>query len=66
MKLEASTNPDELPFHCTGGSNMKEEDFHMHAARITFVDAEHVKTMWRSVKAGETQWTAEAALVRGK
>lgn len=41
-------HPDVISFACTGhGGNMKSEnDPHMHAAELTFVDADHIKAVW--------------------
>jgi hypothetical protein len=64
MRLETSDDPSDLSFRCVGGTNMTERDSHMHSARITFIDADHIKGAWSSVKDGTVQWTASASLAR--
>ena len=66
MKLETSADPNVLSFQFTGGSNMKETDQHMHSAQITFVDADHIKGSWSSVKEGKNTGNASFDLVRKK
>ncbi len=67
MKLEAPTkDPNLLAFRCAGGTNMKESDSHMHAAKITFVDADHITGVWDSAKDGKATGQARFDLTRKK
>jgi hypothetical protein len=66
MKLEPSKDPNELMFRCTGGTNMTEQDSHMHSARLTIIGADQIKGAWSSTKEGKVEWAAEAVLVRQK
>lgn len=46
-RMHAEPATDKLVFTCTGGSNMEsEDDGHMHAMTLTFVDSDHVKAEW--------------------
>lgn len=66
MKLETERDSNVLSFRCLGGTNMTEEDSHMHWVRLELVDADHLKGSWNSMKAGKVEWVAEAELVRQK
>jgi hypothetical protein len=66
MTLEPSNNPNVLSFVFSGGTNMRETDLHMHAARITFVDADHVASVWTSLKDGKPAGEARFELTRKK
>jgi hypothetical protein len=58
MKLVKSDDPKTLAFECNGhGGNMKESDMHMHSAKMTIVDNDHIKSAWTmsvDKKPGET------------
>jgi hypothetical protein len=45
-QMHAEPAADKLVFTCTGGSNMKETDGHMHAMTLSFVDDDHIKEEW--------------------
>jgi hypothetical protein len=66
MKLLPPNDPNVLLFDFTGGSNMKESDFHMHSARLTFVDADHFKGSWGTLKDGKPAGSADFDLARKK
>jgi hypothetical protein len=66
MKLETPRDSNVLSFRCLGGTNMTEEDSHMHWVRLEMIDADHLKGGWNSMKAGKVQWVAEAELARQK
>jgi len=66
MKREPSDDLDDFAFRCTGGTNMTEADSHMHSARLTIVDPDHIKGAWSSIRDGTIQWIAEATLQRRK
>lgn len=66
MKLERSSDENDLKFRCLGGTNMTEADSHMHSARFQIVDADHIRGEWSSVKGDVVQWVAEAELTRRK
>ena len=55
-----------LAFRFAGGTNMKETDPHMDAARLTLVDAEHLQEVWSSVKDGKPAEEAIFDLTRKK
>lgn len=65
MKRDTPRDSSELSFRCLGGTNMTEDDSHMHWARLAIV-ADHLKGSWNSMKAGKAEWVAEADLVRQK
>jgi hypothetical protein len=47
MKALAGTKADTVRFECIGGRNMKSEnDAHMHALTIEFVDSDHIRAAW--------------------
>jgi hypothetical protein len=66
MKLQETKDPNVLSFSFAGGSNMKESDRHMHAAKITLGDAGHVKGVWTSVQDGKSVGEASFDLTRKK
>jgi hypothetical protein len=66
MKLETPRDSNVLSFRCLGGTNMTEQDSHMHWARLEIVDSDHLKGSWNSMKDSKVQWVAEAKLVRQK
>ena len=66
MKLESAAESNELSFRCLGGTNMTEEDSHMHWVRLALLDADRLEGGWSSMKAGKVKWTAKAELVRQK
>jgi hypothetical protein len=66
MKLQETKEPNVLSFGFAGGTNMKESDRHMHAARITLADADHVKGVWTSMEAGKPVGEASFDLARKK
>jgi hypothetical protein len=43
---------------------MKEGDLHMHAARITLVDADHIKSVWSMTKDGKPMGEARFDLTK--
>ena len=45
-RMHAEPGADKLVFTCSGGSNMKESDGHMHAMTLTFIDDDHFKEEW--------------------
>ena len=48
--LKAAPAKDEksISFTCTGGTNMKETDHHIHSAQFTFTDEDHMQAVWKS------------------
>jgi hypothetical protein len=66
MKLEPSSDPNDLAFRCLGGTNMTEADSHMHSVRLHILDADHIRGEWSSIKGDVVQWVAEADLARQK
>ena len=64
MKLKESGDPNTLAFEFTSGTNMKDTDMHMHSAKITFVDADHIKGVWSSMKDGKPAGEATFDLAR--
>jgi hypothetical protein len=66
MKLETQRDSNVLSFRCLGGTNMTENDSHMHWVRLELIDVDHLKGSWNSMKAGKVEWVAEAELVRQK
>jgi hypothetical protein len=66
MELEASTDPNVLSFKFAGGTNMVENDMHMHSARIDFVDADHIRGEWGSMRDGKPAGSARFDMARKK
>ncbi len=66
MVREEAKEPNTLSFRFAGGANMKDTDQHMHAARFTFVDADHVKATWTSFDDGKPAGEAVFDLTRSK
>jgi hypothetical protein len=66
MKLETPRDSNVLSFRCLGGTNMTEQDSHMHWARLELVDVDHLKGSWNSMKGDKVEWVAEAELIRQK
>lgn len=66
MVAEPAKEPNVLSFRCAGGTNMKESDMHMHAATLTFVDADRMKGVWSSVQDGKPAGDAVFDLARKK
>jgi hypothetical protein len=66
MRLEPAKEPNVLSFRFSGGSNMKESDPHMHAVRLTFVDADHLKSSWDSMQDGKATTHVTFDLARKK
>jgi len=66
MELEASADPSVLSFKFVGGTNMAETDMHMHSARITFLDADHIRSVWGSMKDRQPAGTGTFDLTRKK
>lgn len=66
MVAEPSKDPNVLSFRCAGGTNMKESDMHMHAATLTFLDADRMKGVWSSVRDGKPAGDAVFDLARKK
>ena len=52
MKL-AGSDGNTMRFEFVSGTNMKLSDMHMHAASITFVDANHVVAEWTAWRDGK-------------
>jgi hypothetical protein len=55
-----------LHFVCTGGGNMKESDAHMHDAKLTIVDADHIKSAWIMSVDGKPGEIASFDMTRSK
>lgn len=65
MKL-ASSDGKTLSFAFDGGTNMKAGDMHMHEAKITLVDADHIKSEWTAWVGGKPDHTMSFTLSRKK
>ena len=64
MKAEAKKGAT-IVFKCAGGTNMKsEDDKHMHSAKITWRDDDHIRSEWKEITAGENSYTATFELAR--
>jgi hypothetical protein len=66
MTLEPGSDPNVFTFVFSGGTNMRETDLHMHVARITFVDADHIVSVWSSMKDGKPAGEGRFDLTRKK
>ena len=53
-----------VDFRCDGGTNMREEDMHMHRAVFTFFSEDHIQAAWTMVQDGEKIETRRIDLVR--
>ena len=61
MQATAASNPAEISFECTtGGGNLKShDDKHMHAAKYTFPDKDHVEAQWTLSDQGKSAGVAK-------
>lgn len=68
MKLRpASSKPRELVFEFVGGTNMNPEtDLHIHGARITFIDDDHIESEWSSMQGKRAAERTKFVLTRKK
>ena len=66
LRMTKGKDPNVLSFQCAGGTNMKEEDLHMHALSLTFVDADHLKAEWSSTTGKKPSGNAIFELTRKK
>ncbi len=66
MRLVPSGDPNTLVFDFVDGSNMKMADQHMHTAKITFVDADHLRAAWTSYVDGKPAGDAKFDVARKK
>lgn len=66
MRLVASEDPNTLAFDFAGGSNITPAGQHMHSAKITLVDADHLRSTWTSHADGKPVFDAEFELARKK
>lgn len=55
MKAVDLTGEGKLAFSCVSGTNMTEDDAHMHALTITFTDNDHMKQEWTMRSAGKDE-----------
>jgi hypothetical protein len=54
MKARKGTAANELIFDYVGGTGINvKTDMHMHAARMTFVDDDHIRCEWTSYEKGK-------------
>jgi hypothetical protein len=60
------SDPDTIAFELVRGANMKPSDPHMHAARITFVGPDRLRTEWTSWQGGKEAGVARFDLSREK
>ncbi|MFN0150328.1 MAG: hypothetical protein ACKVU1_06405 [bacterium] len=66
MRLVPNADPNTLVFDFLDASNMKSADQHMHSAKITFVDADHVRSSWTSYADGKPAGDAKFDIARKK
>lgn len=66
MTLQSGSDPNVFTFVFSGGTNMRETDLHMHVARITFVDTDHIVSVWSSMKDGKPAGEGRFDLTRKK
>ncbi len=68
MKAEAQKDPKVIEFTCDGkpGNCASEADQHMHAGKLTFVDADHLQTAWAAFKDGKPAMEVKFDLTRKK
>lgn len=73
MRAEAALEPDGLAgaaeprrvaFRCIGGTNMDEDDLHMHSAVFSFLSEDHLRTDWELFEAGALVERSRFDLVR--
>jgi len=65
MKL-ATADGKALAFAFAGGTNIKAGEMHMHDAKITLVDADHLKAEWTAWVGGKADHTTIFELTRKK
>jgi hypothetical protein len=67
MKLDAVTStPQDLHFAFAGGTNVTDQGMHMHEARISLVDADHIESQWVAYEGGKAAHTAAFKMSRKK
>jgi hypothetical protein len=67
MKLDAQTStPKELHFAFAGGSNVTASSMHMHEAKLSFIDADHLEGDWTAFKDGKALDATKLTLTRKK
>ena len=64
MKLQPSSDPKTLSFDFVGGANVKPSEPHMHSAKITLVDPDHLESAWTSWENGKPGKTMRLSLTR--
>jgi len=67
MKARKGTAANELIFDYAGGPGINvKTDMHMHAAKITFVDDDHIRCEWTSYEKGKAGHVMSFELERKK
>lgn len=67
MKMDAQADPKVLSFTFDGGGNMaSDRDEHMHAAKYTWTDADHVTAVWSHWEDGKAAGDVTIELTRKK
>jgi hypothetical protein len=66
MKASAVSSDGKLSFMCVGGSNMSEDDAHMHALAITFKDNDTISQNWTMRSEGKDEMHVIMDLKRTK
>ena len=67
MRAEPGSAPNQISFKFAGGTNINpEKDMHMHEAKFTFVDDDHVKAEWTLFKDGKATGSHAIELTRKK
>ena len=67
MKARKGSAPNELVFDYAGGPGINPKtDMHMHAAKITFVDDDHIQSEWTAYEKGKVSHVMTFELERKK
>lgn len=67
MRQVSADAPEQVKFEFMDGTNMKSRnEMHMDSLTITFIDADHVRSVWTSYADGKTLGTKEFNLTRVK
>ncbi len=63
MRLAKAT-ANEIEFECTGEGLGSENERHMHRAKFTIIDSDHIRSQWFEYENGENVYTADFNLAR--
>ena len=67
MKATTASMASKIVFECAGGTGMKSHnDTHMHAAKLSFPDKDHILSEWTLCEGGKPGFVAKFSATRKK